>query len=113
MKLRAALVISALVVVLPAAKSPDPNPRYLSPTELAISPDGLHLYVACQGSDELVIVDTRNSSVVGRVATGRVPKGVAVSADGSHVYVGNSWSDTVSDVDARTQTVARTLPTGF
>ena len=43
MKLRALAGIAALALVVPAAKSPDPHPRYLSPTELAVSPDGSRL----------------------------------------------------------------------
>ena len=34
-----------------------PKQRYLSPIEMAFSPDGRVLYVACQDSDELRVMD--------------------------------------------------------
>ena len=87
--------------------------RYPSPDDIVLSPDGTRLYVVCEGSDELAVIDVRAQAVSGRVGVGRVPRGVAVSADGKRVYVTNSWSDTVSEIDAATLKVVRTLPAGY
>ncbi|HUJ30873.1 MAG TPA: c-type cytochrome [Candidatus Acidoferrum sp.] len=89
------------------------QPRYLTPVELALSPDGLKLYVACEDDDSLLAVDLRTERVAGSVRVGNKPKGVAVSPDGTTVYVSNEWSDTVSEIDAETLKVRRTLPTGW
>ena len=86
-------------------------PRYPSPIELAASPDGARLYVLCEGTDELAVIDARSGNIVGRVPVGRVPKGMWLS--GNTAYVTNSWSDTVSVIDTAALQVTRTLKAGF
>src|ERR1700687_3014899 len=87
--------------------------RYLSPLEMLLSPDGRRLYVVCQASDELRVVDLDSGKVVTAVPVGRAPRGITSSPDGTQIYVTNSTDDTVSVVDAATLKVTRTLPTGF
>ncbi|HMD16801.1 MAG TPA: beta-propeller fold lactonase family protein [Terriglobales bacterium] len=87
--------------------------HYLSPGELAISPDGRRLYVVCEKSDELRVVDTQTGRLVKRVAVGHVPRGLSLSADGKQIYVANSWTDTISVIDAERLETVRSLPTGF
>jgi len=87
--------------------------RYPSPDDMALSADGNRLYVVCGGTDELVVIDRAARTIAGRVAVGRLPRGVAVSRDGSRIYVANSWSDKVSEIDARSLHVIRNLPAGF
>src|SRR5438477_7793516 len=86
--------------------------RYLSPLEIASSPDGRLLYVVCQDSDEVRVVDVQSNKVIRSVAVGRMPRGIALSPDGSRLYVTNAWSDTVSVVDTAALQVVQTLPTG-
>ena len=86
--------------------------RYLSPIEMASSPDGRLLYVVCQESDEVRVVDVQSAKVISRVAVGRMPRGIAVSPDSRRLYITNAWSDTVSVVDTATLQIAQTLPTG-
>ncbi len=85
--------------------------RYRSPIELAVSPDGGHLFVLCEGTDELAVVDAQTGKIVVRVQVGHVPKGLWIN--GRYAYVANSWSDTVSVIDTATLAVVRTLKTGF
>ncbi len=87
--------------------------RYLSPLEMLLSADGLSLYVVCQASDELRVVDVESGKVAAVVPLGRAPRGITLSPDGTQIYVTNSTDDTVSVVDAATLKVTRTLPTGF
>jgi YVTN family beta-propeller protein len=87
--------------------------RYLSPLEMVLSPDGGRLYVICQASDELRVVDLESGKVVTVVPLGRAPRGITLSPDGTQIYVTNSTDDTVSVIDAATLKVTRTLPTGF
>ena len=58
------------------------GPRYLSPIDLELSPDGQLLYVVCEDSDLLLVVDTHNGQVTGRVKVGHRPKAIAVARDG-------------------------------
>jgi len=90
-----------------------PTPRYPSPDDLVISPDGARLYAVCSETNELAIIDLKGKSVIGRIPVGRVPRGIAISRDGARVYVANSWSDNVSEIDLAAGRVLRTLPAGF
>ncbi len=111
-------VTLALMLLAPTAKpasrsESDIGERYLSPIEMALSPDGRLLYVVCQASDELRVVDIQSGKVVSAVPVGHVPRGIVLSRDGRQIYVTNAWSDTLSVIDAISLKVARTLPTGF
>ena len=111
------LSIFAVALLAIAAKSAppqsSPGERYLSPLELALSPDGRLLYVVCQDSDELRVVDAQSGKLLSTTTIGRSPRGIALSHDGGRIYVTNSWSDTVSVIDASTRQVIQSLPTGF
>jgi YVTN family beta-propeller protein len=87
--------------------------EYLSPGEIAVSADGRRLYVLCERSDELRVVDAENGSTLKSIAVGHIPRGLALSPDGRHVYVSNSWDDSVSVIDAANLALIRTLPTGW
>src|SRR5579862_5322367 len=87
--------------------------RYLSPIEMAFSPDGRSLYAVCQDSDEVRVLDAESGKVVASIPVGHVPRGIAISQDGKRLYVTNAWSDTVSVIDTATRQVVKSLPTGF
>ncbi|HJT89355.1 MAG TPA: beta-propeller fold lactonase family protein [Bryobacteraceae bacterium] len=86
---------------------------YPSPVDLAVSPDGSRVYVVCEGTGELAVVDAARLAVAARVRVGRVPRGIALSPDGRRIYVTNSWSDNVTEIAADSLTATRTLPAGF
>src|SRR5690242_12780000 len=107
-------VALAILVQRPMAVSANTSvPRYLSPGELAISASGNRLYVVCERSDELLVLDTTTGSVLQRVRVGHVPRGVTISADEKRVYVANSWIDTVSVIDADKLEVVGSVHAGF
>lgn len=116
-----AVIAGVMAVVLLAAtpyrsakaSSAQLRPKYLSPIEMALSPDGHRLYVVCQESDEVRVVDTRSNRVIDKVAVGRVPRGIAINHDGSQLFVTNAWSDTVAVIDTGSMHAIQTLPTGF
>ena len=72
------------------------------PAGLALSPDGRTLFVACEGTDSLALVDVRSGRVraEARFAAGALPMGVAAAADGRTVYVALRGRDRVARVDA-------------
>jgi YVTN family beta-propeller protein len=107
----ALLGILACFLIAVAAPSGD-EVRYLSPSEMVFSPDGRWLYVICEKSDQLLMVDAQSRAVAKRIAVGHVPRGLAISADGRQVYVANSWNDNVSIIDARTLELVKTVTTG-
>jgi YVTN family beta-propeller protein len=89
------------------------EPRYLSPGEVAISSDGGKLYVVCEASNELRVVDTLTGAVTKSVTVGRVPRGLTISPGGSRIFVANSWDDNITVIDAASLTVLHTLPAGW
>jgi len=109
----ALLLIAAATRPAARASASGVTEQYLSPIEMALSPDGHSLYVVCQSSGELRIVDTTNGKLTATIAVGHMPRGIALSPDGAHIYVTNANDDTVSVVDAATLKVTRTLATGF
>jgi len=84
--------------------------NYASPIELLYSPDGTRLFVLCQESAEVRVLDAMTYAEIKRIAVGRVPRGFSLSHDGNRIYVANSWDDTVSVIDTRSLEVAATWP---
>ncbi len=110
------LVLTLLAIAArPAPKQPTSQlkERYLSPIEMAFAPDGRLLYVVCQDSDELRVVNLITEKVTRRIPVGHSPRGIAISADGKLLYVTDASSDTVSVIDTTTLEVVQNLPTGF
>jgi YVTN family beta-propeller protein len=85
---------------------------YASPLEMVFSPDGARLYVLCQGSDEVRVLNAQTYAVIKKIAVGHVPRGFSLSPDGKRLLVTNTWDDTVSVVDTQTLTVATTWAVG-
>ena len=86
--------------------------NYASPLELLLSPDGARLYVLCQQSEEVRVLDAASHAVIKNIAVGRVPRGFSLSPDGKRLFVTNSWDDTLSVIDTNTLVVAATWPVG-
>jgi YVTN family beta-propeller protein len=111
-----ALVVVLLAVALwtdhPVRASDADDVDYASPLELLLSPDGARLYVLCQQSEEIRVLDAASFSVIKNIAVGRVPRGFSLSPDGARLFVTNTWDDTLSVIDTRTLTVTATWPVG-
>ena len=88
------------------------NVNYASPLELTFSPDGKRLYVLCQGSDEVRVLDAASYVVIKNIAVGHLPHGFSLSPDGSRLFVTNSWDDTLSVIDTSALAVVATWPVG-
>src|SRR5579864_4322956 len=124
----AVLTLMMLAFAVGLRATPDgEQAKYLSPGEMAISPDGSRLYVVCERSNQLLVVnvrsadrkssdansgDAKSGAVVKRIDVGRAPRGAALASKGDRIYVTNSWDDTVSVIDTQTLQVVQTLPTG-
>jgi YVTN family beta-propeller protein len=88
------------------------GPRYKTPVNLALSPDGRELYVACEASGTAIVVDAEARRAVAEIPVGGQPNDVAFSPDGTLAYVTNRLDDTVSVIDTATREVVRTFPVG-
>jgi YVTN family beta-propeller protein len=59
----------------------------LSPTALAVSPDGRRLYVACAGAWQVLVFDTSQRQATKQLTLPGVPSGLELSPDGRRLFV--------------------------
>jgi YVTN family beta-propeller protein len=86
--------------------------RYKTPLNLALTPDGRELWVACEASRSVILVDTASRRKVAEIEVGGQPTDVAFSPDGRRAYVTNRLDDTLSVVDVPSRRVVKTLAVG-
>jgi YVTN family beta-propeller protein len=85
---------------------------YASPVELMFSPDGSRLYVLCQGSDEVRVLDAKSYALLKNIPVGRAPRGFSLSHDGARLFVANTWDDTISVIDTASLAVVAAWQVG-
>ncbi len=83
---------------------------YASPIEMLFSPDEARLYVLCQESSQVRVLDAKSYALVKTVEVGAVPRGFSLSPKGDRLFVANSWDDTISVIDTNTLEVTATWP---
>jgi YVTN family beta-propeller protein len=88
------------------------GPRYKTPLNLAFSPDGRQLWVACEAANSVIVVDTATRRKVAEIPVGGKPTDVAFDPAGQRVFVSNRLDDSVSVLDARSHELLATLPVG-
>ena len=86
--------------------------EYASPLELLTSPDGGRIYVLCNESDEVRVLDAATYAPIKSVAVGHQPRGFSLSPDGARLFVANSWDDTISVIDTRSLDVVAAWQVG-
>jgi len=89
-----------------------PRVEYKTPFNLAITQDGRRLFVACEASNSLIILDVESGKVLAEIPVGRQPHFVLLSADASRAYVSNRGSDDVSVVDVPSRRVIAAIAVG-
>jgi YVTN family beta-propeller protein len=95
-----------------AATNGDNEPRYKNPRNMALRPGSRELWVACEASDSVAIVDTVPRAIAAEIQVGGMPISVAFTPDGRLAFVSNRHDDTVAVIDATTRKVVRTLEVG-
>jgi YVTN family beta-propeller protein len=109
----AALLAVAFSIDRPVRADEGDMQDYASPLEVLLSSDGARLYVLCQQSEEVRVLDASTDAVIKNIAVGRVPRGFSLSPDGARLFVTNSWDDTLSVIDTKTLAVEATWPVGM
>ncbi len=87
-------------------------PRYKTPLNLALTPNGKELYVACEASHTVIVVDVETRRKIAEIEAGRHPTDVAFSPNGQRAFVSNRLDDTVSVIDVVSRTQIATIPVG-
>jgi YVTN family beta-propeller protein len=80
--------------------------------EILLSPDGARLYVLCQRSGDVRVLDAASYATVANIPVGREPRGMALSHNGDRLFVTNTWDDTLSVIDTRALAVTATWGVG-
>ncbi|MFH1924293.1 MAG: multiheme c-type cytochrome, partial [Planctomycetota bacterium] len=88
------------------------GPRYKTPLNMALSPNGRDLYVTCEASHTVIVVDAVARRKVAEIPTGGHPTEVAFSPDGTRAYVTNRLDDSVSVIHVAARKVLQTIPVG-
>ena len=86
--------------------------EYASPVEVLFSPNETRLYVLCQESSQVRVLDAKSYALVKTIEVGAVPRGFSLSPRGDRLFVANSWDDTISVIDTKTLEVTATWPVG-
>jgi YVTN family beta-propeller protein len=85
---------------------------YKTPVNLAFRPDGREVWVACEGSSSVIVVDAATRREVAEIKVGGHPHDVAFAPDGKRAYVSNRLDDDVSVVDVASRKEVARLPAG-
>lgn len=86
--------------------------EYASPVEVLFSPDGARLYVLCQQSEQVRVLDAKSYTSIKEIKVGQVPRGFSLSSRGDRLFVANSWDDTISVIDTERLQVVATWSVG-
>ena len=81
---------------------------YASPLEILPAQGGARLYVLCNGSDQMRVLDAKTYETIDTIAVGHQPRGIVLSPDGARLFIANSWDDTISVIDTKSDAVTAT-----
>jgi DNA-binding beta-propeller fold protein YncE len=81
-----------------------------SPTWVQPAPDGRTLYVACNKSDEILVVDRESWSLVRKFPAGRAPYNLGITPDGAILVASLKGAGQVQFFDAATGEAKATVP---
>ncbi|MFH1573204.1 MAG: multiheme c-type cytochrome, partial [Acidobacteriota bacterium] len=88
------------------------EPRYKTPIRLALHPGGRELYVACEASGTIVVVDALGRRKLDEIPVGGQATDVAFSPDGTLAYATSRLNDSVAVIDVARRKVTRVIPVG-
>ena len=80
-----------------------------TPAGVLMLPDGKRVLVALTGEDGVVVVDSKDGSVTGKLQTGKGAHNFWPKGDGRHWFLSNRVEGTVSLVDTQDMRVAGTI----
>ncbi len=89
------------------------KPRYKTPQDLAMSPDGSRLYATAEDAGALLVIDPAARRVLAEIPAGRRPHSVVLDRAGATAYVSDQEGDAIAVIDIARQTPVRRLETGF
>lgn len=93
-RLYLSVICAVLTLLTPACSKPPAGSGEAksAPPAAAQKPSGYRIYVTCETSGDLAIIDSNTMSVTSTVKLGKRPRGVHPNPDGSIIYVALSGS---------------------
>jgi len=85
---------------------------YKTPFNLAISNDNSRLFVACEASNSMIVIDVVTDEILVEIPIGMQPHHVCLSSEGDRAYVSNRASDNVSVIDTKTYEILSVIEVG-
>lgn len=88
-------------------------PIFKHATDLGVSPDGSHLYVASRRSSgidrrgSISVIDTQTYRLAGSIAMELAPDTITVNQDGTHLYATDYYQNSFSVINLETRVVTR------
>ena len=105
--------VALKTIAHPAVAPPEVKTvRYKTPINPALRPDGKELYVTCEASYSVCVIDTATRTKVAEIPVGGQPMDVTFSPDGHRAYVTNRLDDSLSVIDVARRKVVATVPVG-
>ncbi len=86
--------------------------EYKTPVNLTFRPDGREVWVACESSRSVAVVDVASRQKVAEIEVGGHPHDVAFHPDGTQAYVSNRLDDDVSLIDVASRKELGRIPVG-
>lgn len=83
------------------------------PRGAVVSADGSRVYVVNSYKSNVVVINTRDSSVIATIPVGRLPNPIALDENSRRLFVGNYESDSVTVINTDNQQIVATIPLGM
>jgi gliding motility-associated-like protein len=77
------------------------------PVSAAITPDGSKVYVTCQASNTVAIIDTKTNKVVATIPVAASPTDIVMSPDGTQVFVAHLNDDKITVINTSNNALTR------
>jgi YVTN family beta-propeller protein len=90
-----------------------PRPHHDAPAGLAVSPDGLRLYIALDDRDEVVEAEIAGRKVLRRAKVAGGPYGLALDKMGQQLFVACKQGDRLAVLDVGTLKETASMPVGM
>ena len=83
---------------------------YKNPVNLAFRPDGREVWVACEASGSVIVVDAARRAKVAEIPVGGQATDLVFSPDGTRAYVTSRLNDSVVVIDVAARKVQQSFP---
>jgi len=93
-------------------RRPPAQRLYKTPVNLVVANSGDRLFVVCENSDSVMVLDARRGLILKEIAVGRRPHDAALHPDGRTLYVTNRLSNSLTAIDTASGEVVGEVAVG-